>query len=61
VPLPDVAAPTVTAPLPTADLATLTAVRAPLHSDESWLFGVLAGVGLAVCVGAVLLIRGVRA
>lgn len=61
VPLPDVAAPTVTAPLPTADLATLTAVRAPLHSDESWLYGVLAGVGLAVCVGAVLLIRGVRA
>lgn len=63
VPLPDAAALPGTAPatVPTSDIATLTAVRAPLHSDESWLFGVLAGVGLAVCVGAVLLIRGVRA
>jgi hypothetical protein len=68
VPLPDagplpVAGPATVPPatVRTADIAALTAVRTPLHSDESWLFGVLAGVGLTVCVGAVLLIRGVRA
>jgi hypothetical protein len=64
VPLPDAAALPASAPaatVPTADITALTAVRTPLHSDEGWLFGVLAGVGLAVCAGAVLLIKGVRA
>jgi hypothetical protein len=69
VPLPDAAPLPASAPaatVPTAALfnvdgTALTAVRTPLHSDEGWLFGVLAGVGLAVCAGAVLLIKGVRA
>jgi hypothetical protein len=64
VPLPDAAPLPVSAPgtgVPTSDIAALTAVRTPLHSDESWLMGVLAAVGLAVAAGAVLLIRGVRA
>jgi hypothetical protein len=64
IPLPDAAplpASAPTATVPTADIAALTAVRSPLHSDEGWLFGVLVGVGLAVCAGAVLLIKGVRA
>ncbi|HZE67318.1 MAG TPA: hypothetical protein VE081_11840, partial [Sporichthyaceae bacterium] len=60
-PLPATASGAAPATLPTADITALTAVRTPLHSDESWMFGVLAGVGLAVCLGAVLLIRGVRA